>query len=135
LNRQDLTPFYHSASLVYLSQGSGSVTLSALLEMGVKGQVGDVFITDMTHFEIIPPDSSHEPARRITEFFGSIVSVGSVSPADVLVHAALLCRRRPGRIRCPGHLQVQRDSVSSVIKWHCSYKIRTDQPFGESSVL
>jgi hypothetical protein len=83
-------------------------------------QMGDIFITDMTHFEGIPPGPSHEPARRIAQFFGAIVSAASVSPADKLIEAALFCRRRPGRIRCPGHLQIRRDRVSGVISWHCS---------------
>ena len=82
--------------------------------------MGDVFITDMTHFESIPPGTSHEPARRIARFFGAIVSTASVSPADKLIEAALFCRRRPGRMQCPGHLQIRRDGVSGVISWHCS---------------
>ena len=82
--------------------------------------MGDVFITDMTHFEGIPPGTSHEPARRIAQFFGAIVSAASVSLADKLIEAALFCRRRPGRVRCPGHLQIYRDSVSASITWHCS---------------
>jgi len=82
--------------------------------------MGDIFITDMTHFEGIPPGASHESARRIAQFFGSIVSAASVSPADELIEAALFCRRRPGRMPCPGHLQIRRDSVSGVISWHCS---------------
>jgi hypothetical protein len=82
--------------------------------------MGDTFITDMTHFEGIPPGASREPARRIAQFFSSIVSASSVSPADVLVDSALFCRRRPGRIRCPGHLKISRGRVSGVISWHCS---------------
>jgi hypothetical protein len=78
-------------------------------------QMGDVFITDMTHFEGIPPGTSHEPARRIAQFFGAIVSAASVSLADKLIEAALFCRRRPGRVRCPGHLQIYRDSVSASV--------------------
>jgi len=54
--------------------------------------VGDIFITDMTHFGGISPGPSHEPAKRIAQFFGAIVSAASVSPADVLVESALFCR-------------------------------------------
>ena len=75
--------------------------------------MGDTFITDMTHFEGIPPGASHEPARIIAQFFGAIVSAASVSPTDKLIEAALFCRRRPGRIRCPGHLQIRRDRVQA----------------------
>ena len=83
--------------------------------------MGDTFITDMTHFEGIPSGTSHEPARRIAQFFGAIVSAGSVSPADKLIESALFCRRRPGRRQCPGHLRIRRDSVSGIITWHCSW--------------
>jgi len=82
--------------------------------------MGDVFITDMTHFEGIPSGPSHEPARRMAQFFGTIVSAASVSSADELIESALFCRRRPGRVQCPGHLQIRRDEVSNVISWHCS---------------
>ena len=82
--------------------------------------MGDTFITDMTHFEGIPSGPSHEPARRMAQFFGAIVSAASVSPADKLIEAALFCRRRPGRTQCPGHLQIRRDRVSGAISWHCS---------------
>ncbi len=74
----------------------------------------------MTHFEGIPPGPSYELARKIAQFFGAIASAGSLSPADVMIDAALFCRRRPGRIRCPGHLRIQRDSVSGIITWRCS---------------
>ena len=82
--------------------------------------MGDTFITDMTHFEGISSAPSHEPARRMAQFFGAIVSAASVSPADELIEAALFCQRRPGRIRCPGHLQIRRNRVTNVISWHCS---------------
>jgi hypothetical protein len=82
--------------------------------------MGNIYITDMTHFEGIPSGPSHEPARRMAQFFGAIVSTASVSSADELIEAALFCRRRPGRIQCPGHLQIRRDPVSNVISWHCS---------------
>ncbi|GEM_PF-226545 len=82
--------------------------------------MGKTFITDMTHFEGIPAGPSHERARRMTQFFGDIVSAASVSPAGELVEAAIFCRRRPGRMRCPGHLQIRRDGVSGAIYWQCS---------------
>ncbi|MFW6105021.1 MAG: hypothetical protein ACOC7P_00400 [Chloroflexota bacterium] len=82
--------------------------------------MGDTFVTDMTHFEGIPAGSSHEPARRMAEFFGAIVSTASVCPAGEVIEAALPCRRRPGRVRCPGHLLIRRDAGSGVILWHCS---------------
>ena len=82
--------------------------------------MGNIFMTDMTHFEGIPSGPSHEPARKMARFFGAIVSVASVSPPDKLIEAALFCRRHPGRIQCPGHLQIRRGLVSNVISWHCS---------------
>jgi len=38
----------------------------------------NIYVTDMTHFEDIPSGPSHEPARRMAQFFGAIVSAASV---------------------------------------------------------
>src|SRR4030042_550698 len=83
--------------------------------------MSDIYITDMTHFEGIPSGTSYEPARRITQFFGAIVSAATVSPADKLIDSTLSCRRRPGRRPCPGHLQIRRDNKSGVISWQCNW--------------
>lgn len=83
--------------------------------------MGDIYITDMTHFEEIPSGSSYEPARKIAQFFGAIVSAASVSPENRLIDSALSCRRRPGRKPCPGHLQIYKDNKSGVITWHCTW--------------
>jgi hypothetical protein len=81
----------------------------------------NIYVTDMTHFEGIPSGPEYKPARRIAQFFGSIVYSASVFPGDKQIEAALFCRRRPNRIPCPGHLQIRRDSASGIINWHCTH--------------
>ncbi len=82
--------------------------------------MGGVFITDMTHFEGLPPDLADGPAGRIARYFGSIVSVASVSPVCIWVNSVLQCRRRPGKRICTGHIQVFRTDVWGPVEWHCS---------------
>lgn len=82
--------------------------------------MGNIYITDMTHFAGIPADSEYAAVRKIADFFGSIVSVASISPVGELIESALFCRRRPNRRPCAGHLQIQRDKVTDLITWHCS---------------
>ncbi|MDP2948726.1 MAG: hypothetical protein Q8P22_04235 [Chloroflexota bacterium] len=82
--------------------------------------MGDTWITDITHFEDLPPDLSKGPAGRIARYFGSIVSAASVSPVGRWVNVALWCRRRPGRKLCPGHIRLRRLEPSGPVEWHCS---------------
>jgi len=83
--------------------------------------VGDTWVTDITDFEDLPPDITEGPAHRIAVYFGSIVSAASALPTGVWVDAAIQCRRRPGRKKCPGHIQLYRASALSSIEWHCSF--------------
>lgn len=82
--------------------------------------MGNTWITDITHFEGLPPDLAQGPAGRIARYFGAIVSAASVSPMRELVGIALWCRRRPARRPCPGHLLVYWHQPSGPIEWRCS---------------
>ena len=82
--------------------------------------MGNTWITDITHFEGIPPDLAQGPAGRIARYFGAIVSAASVSPMREVVGVALWCRRRPARHPCPGHLLLYRHQPSGPIEWRCS---------------
>ena len=82
--------------------------------------MGDVHITDITHFEGLPPKLAKGPAGRIARYFGSIVSAASVVDRGVWRDVGIRCRRRPGRKPCPGHIQVYRLGHSAPIEWHCS---------------
>lgn len=62
--------------------------------------MGDTWIVDITHFGD-PRDPSldiPEGARRMGQFFGTIVSAATAWPfPNVARTTALRCRRRPGR--------------------------------------
>lgn len=82
--------------------------------------MGDTYVTDITHFEGLPPNLAKGPAGRIARYFGSIVSAASVIDRGVWRDSAIRCRRRPGRKPCPGHIRIYRTGHSTPIEWHCS---------------
>jgi len=84
--------------------------------------LADTWIIDITHYGRdkasiwdIPPH-----ARRLAEYFGSIVGAATLAAPGVAVHTALRCRRRPGRRPCPGHIVAERFEVPPEIEWSCS---------------
>jgi hypothetical protein len=82
--------------------------------------MGDTYITDITHFEGLPPKLAKGPAGRMARYFGSIVSVASVVDRGVWRDSAIRCRRRPRRKPCPGYIRIYRTGHSTPIEWHCS---------------
>lgn len=89
--------------------------------MRIVESVGDTWITDLTHFldeegRIAPTKG---PARRLAEFFASIVAMGShpepIAPPEYRVR----CRRRPGRKPCAGLIEVDLDPVTEDVEWWC----------------
>ncbi|MBM4461781.1 MAG: hypothetical protein FJ012_00415 [Chloroflexi bacterium] len=82
--------------------------------------MGDTYITDITHFEGLPPKLAKGPAGRIARYFGSIVSAASVVDRGVWRDSAIRCRRRPGRKPCLGQIRIYRTGHSTPIQWHCS---------------
>ncbi len=82
--------------------------------------MGDTYVTDITHFEGLPPKLAKGPAGRIARYFGSIVSAASVGDVGEWMDTDIRCRRRPGKKPCPGHIQVYRQGHSAPIEWHCS---------------
>ncbi|MBN1288390.1 MAG: hypothetical protein JXA49_01985 [Actinobacteria bacterium] len=84
--------------------------------------MADTWIIDITHFGTdrasiwdIPPH-----ARRLAEYFGSIIGAATLTGPGLVVHTALRCRRRPGRKPCPGRIVVERLEVPPEIEWSCS---------------
>ncbi len=63
------------------------------------------WVTDLTHFldeqAQIPVDIPG-PARRLGEYFGSIVAAATGQEPPEGQKASIQCRRRPGHRRCPG---------------------------------
>ena len=83
-----------------------------------------VSIIDMSHFADIRDPAVEVPAaaRRIGEYYGSIVSAASAWWfADLEMHSAIRCRRRPGRKPCGGHIRLILDTETDAIAWACSH--------------
>ena len=86
--------------------------------------MGDTWISNIRHFldedGMIPIDLP-SPAFRLANYFGSIVKVVSSRQDFRKLHTGIKCRRRPGRIPCPGEILASIDERNDfVINWQCS---------------
>ncbi len=59
------------------------------------------------------------PAKRLADYFGSIVSAMTSEPEGILVQSAVKCRRRPRRKPCLGIIVAVIDADSEAIHWQC----------------
>jgi hypothetical protein len=84
--------------------------------------MADTWIIDITHYGSDRASilSIPVPARRLAEYFGSIIGAATLAAPGVEVHSALRCRRQPGRKPCPGHIVIERFEVPPEIEWLCS---------------
>lgn len=85
--------------------------------------MGNTWVIAMHHFsdvrEISNPHTTPE-ARRIGEYFGSIVEAASTwNVVGIPKDSAIRCRRRPGHRPCPGHIRFLREANDSI-EWTCS---------------
>ena len=80
-------------------------------------------IVDMQHYEPArdPAAGVPAPARRLAEYYGSIVEAATASwLSGVVILSAVRCRRRPGHRPCPGHIAFRRSDIPARIDWTCS---------------
>lgn len=85
--------------------------------------MGDTWIVDITHYgdPLDPALDIPEPARRLREFFGTIVGATTAWPfPDQSRTTGLRCRRRPNRKPCSGLLRVILVEGEGHIAWACS---------------
>jgi hypothetical protein len=79
-----------------------------------------VLVTDLRHFEGIELDPGvPAPALRLATHLRRIVRAATVFAGRGIQPTALPCRRRPGRVPCPGRLRVERQDLPSRILWEC----------------
>ena len=78
---------------------------------------------DIRHFldeEGYIPEDVPEPARRMAEYFGTIITHASAVITENEFHSApIACRRRPGRKRCKGKIEVDFRYPDFAILWNC----------------
>ena len=83
--------------------------------------MGDRWIVNMTHY-LDPrgqPIEADTPARRLADYFGSIVSAVTPQEWGVPTDSGVACRRRPRRKPCPGRIFAVLYPESKEIHWHC----------------
>ncbi len=80
--------------------------------------MADTWITDIGHFTD-PGVELPAPARRLSEYFGSLIQAASVRPSGHPDETPVRCRRRPARRPCSGFIRVHRSDVPAEISWIC----------------
>ena len=83
--------------------------------------MADTWIVNMQHYldkdgSIIPEGS---PARKLPNYFGTIVSFASDFASESGLTSDLRCRRRPRRKRCEGKIQAWLELDTDAIIWKC----------------
>jgi hypothetical protein len=79
------------------------------------------FVVDLTHFltedgAIAPMPA---PARRLAEYFGTIVADATTLPTEQYPAQPIRCRSRPGRKPCPGRIDTDFEPETDRIVWWC----------------
>lgn len=79
-----------------------------------------MLVTDLRHFEGIELDpGAPAAALRLATHLRRIVRAATDFAGRGIQPTALPCRRRPGRVPCPGRLRVERQDLPSRILWEC----------------
>ncbi len=81
--------------------------------------MADTWITDIEHFTDSGGEPIPAPARRLSEYLGSLIQAASVRPSGHPDDTPVRCRRRPGRRPCSGFIRVHRSDVPAEISWIC----------------
>lgn len=84
--------------------------------------MADTWIVNMQHYlnEEGAIASAAGPARKLAEYFGTIVTFATAFDDDEpFLQSNIQCRRRPGRKRCEGKIQALLDFETDHIVWQC----------------
>ena len=83
--------------------------------------MGDMWITDLSHFDGVDADAkASRKTKRMAAFFRDIATNGClIGASPQYVMTRLRCRRRPNRRQCPGRILV-RLRTDRQVQWCCS---------------
>ncbi len=79
------------------------------------------WITNMQHYldEDGSIGSMNRPTKRLSVYFGSIVTFATSFEEEQFLYSNISCRRRPKRIPCNGKLQAVLNLDTDSIEWRC----------------
>ena len=79
------------------------------------------YITRMSHYDYSDEEARGLPreATRLAEYFGSILRETLRRLPGMPSSTGLRCRRRPGHIPCPGHIQSELSTDGTELHWWC----------------
>lgn len=81
--------------------------------------MGELWIADISHFDLPEGRLPRGQNARKVRFLGEIVSAASLMAVGEFQVSSVSCRRRPKRRRCPGQIRLGRDAESDEIHWVC----------------
>ncbi len=80
----------------------------------------DTWITAMIHFDYKDDEKDiPTPAKKIGNYFGSIVTQSLKNPSGIESNTGIQCRRRSGRIPCTGVIRSTLIEDVPEIQWYC----------------
>lgn len=79
----------------------------------------DTWITNLSHFIDERGSLVGGPPGPIARHTARIVQAATTHPPGEPFHSAIRCRRRPGRVLCPGYVLASRSDVPPEIRWEC----------------
>jgi hypothetical protein len=81
--------------------------------------MGNLWITDMTHFVGPGGRIPTGPAGRLADYFGSIVFAAARAQPGRWQTVPVRCRRRPARRPCEGRIEARTSQAAEVVEWIC----------------
>ena len=80
----------------------------------------DTWISDLSHFmDETGALVGGGPGGRFAQYLSRLVEAATAEPAETWVTSTVRCRRRPGRVPCPGRIAVRRTASPGAVQWEC----------------
>lgn len=81
--------------------------------------MSDTWVTNLSHFIDENGSLVGGPPGPIARHVARIVEAATTHPLGEPFHSAIRCRRRPGRVRCPGYILVRWTDGPPEVSWEC----------------